>query len=138
MSVLFSSEQSARVGAWQHMAYWRLLSKMVQSQPGDGPTLYSGIGMGEGWVCKSDSSKTNQQTLFAASHFYSVSVQGRAQVMLISSEILFRAVEGIPAWGQGVKTSVVTRVFVLGYSVLLSKCVSQLLSAAGALVQLST
>lgn len=55
-----------------------------------------------------------------------------------SPEILFHAVEGIPAWGQGVKTSVVTRVFVLGYSVLLSKCVSQLLSAAGALVQLST
>lgn len=30
--------------------------------------------------------------------------------MLISSEILFHALEGIPAWSQGVKTSIVTRV----------------------------
>lgn len=58
--------------------------------------------------------------------------------MLIFSEILCRAVEGIPAWAQGVKTSVVIHVFVLGDSILLSKCVSESLSAAGALVQLST
>lgn len=53
---------------WHTGGCW-LLSEVMQRQPGDGTMLYSGIG-GGGWVCKSaGSSKMNQQTLLAASHF---------------------------------------------------------------------